>query len=97
MKTVKLYLGLLGLVWTVGFISYSAFAADEKSNAKPNRKVVVDPNTQSLDFTGLSLEGELKTPGEFYFQNREQERFDDLTKRRLNFHREMLRDSVQSQ
>ena len=62
----------------------------------PNRKVVYTEG-QTVDFEGLSLEGELKAPGEFYFQNRNQERFDSLTKRRLNFHREMLRDSIQSQ
>jgi hypothetical protein len=54
------------------------------------------PENQTIDFEGLSLEGELKAPGEFYFQNRNQERFDSLTKRRLNFRREMLRDSIQS-
>lgn len=62
----------------------------------PNQKIVYAEG-QTVDFEGLSLEGELKTPGEFYFQNRNQERFDSLTKRRLNFHRELLRDSVQSQ
>jgi hypothetical protein len=53
-------------------------------------------SNQSLDFEGLNLEGELKAPGEFYFQNRPQERFDSLTRRRLDFRREMLRDAVQS-
>ena len=61
----------------------------------PNKKVVYAEN-QTLDFEGLSLDGELKAPGEFYFQNRNQERFDSLTKRRVHFRREMLRDSVQS-
>ena len=59
-------------------------------------KKVIYPENQTIDFEGLSLEGELKTPGEFYFQNRNQERFDSLTKRRVNFRREMLRDSIQS-
>ncbi len=54
------------------------------------------PSQQSLDFEGLNLEGELKAPGEFYFQNRPQERFDSLTRRRVDFRREMLRDAVQS-
>jgi hypothetical protein len=61
------------------------------------KKVIqVIPQKQSLDFEGLSLEGELKAPGEFYFQNRNQERFDSLTRRRVDFRREMLRDAVQS-
>lgn len=62
---------------------------------EPKKKIVYMEN-QTLDFEGLSLDGELKAPGEFYFQNRNQERFDSLTKRRVHFRREMLRDSVQS-
>jgi len=62
---------------------------------EPKKKVIYLEN-QSIDFEGLSLEGEMKAPGEFYFQNRNAERFDSLTKRRANFRREMLRDSVQS-
>jgi hypothetical protein len=69
--------------------------AQEPAAKETKRKVIYQEN-QTLDFEGLSLEGELKTPGEFYFQNRNQERFDTLSKRRLNFRREMLRDSVQS-
>ncbi len=70
-----------------------AVPSSGKAAAKP--KVVYEEN-QTIDFEGLSLEGELKTPGEFYFQNRPESRFDNLTKRRVNFRREMLRDSVQS-
>ena len=66
------------------------------SFAEEPKKKVIYPENQTLDFEGLSLEGELKTPGEFYFQGRSQERFDNLTKRRLNFRREVMRDSVQS-
>ncbi len=84
---------LLSSMMTV-VLSGNAFAED--APAKSGKKVVYAEN-QSVDFEGLSLEGELKAPGEFYFQNRNQERFDSLTKRRLNFHREMLRDSIQSQ
>ncbi len=76
----------------------TAFAADANSapaaQAAPKKKMVYE--NQSIDFEGLSLEGELKAPGEFYFQNRNQERFDTLTKKRVNFRREMLRDSIQS-
>jgi hypothetical protein len=76
--------------------------AEEKTSGgnmpaqKEPAKKVIYPENQTIDFEGLSLEGELKTPGEFYFQNRNQERFDSLTKRRVNFRREMLRDSIQS-
>ena len=68
----------------------------KNGSAKKDVKKVVYAENQVVDFEGLSLEGELKAPGEFYFQNRNQERFDSLTKRRLNFRREMMRDCVQS-
>lgn len=92
-------------------VSYSAQAADDatstvdapkaaasvaKNKEPKNTTKTIYPEGQTVDFEGLSLEGELKAPGEFYFQNRNQERFDSLTKRRLNFRREMLRDAVQS-
>jgi hypothetical protein len=70
--------------------------AEKNPSGKQNKTKMVYPENQVLDFEGLSLEGELKAPGEFYFQNRNQERFDSLTKRRVNFRREMLRDSIQS-
>ncbi len=66
-----------------------------RNTTEPNKKIVYLEN-QTLDFEGLSLDGELKAPGEFYYQNRNQERFDSLTKRRVHFRREMLRDTVQS-
>lgn len=81
------------------FALRSGAAESSDSNGVPTKepvKKVIYPENQTIDFEGLSLEGELKTPGEFYFQNRNQERFDSLTKRRVNFRREMLRDSVQS-
>ena len=73
----------------------SAIAKVGPSKTEPKKKIIYIEN-QTLDFEGLSLDGELKAPGEFYFQNRNQERFDSLTKRRVHFRREMLRDSVQS-
>ena len=73
----------------------SGSAAKAASTKKGNVKTIY-PEGQTVDFEGLSIEGELKAPGEFYFQNRNQERFDSLTKRRLNFRREMMRDSIQS-
>jgi hypothetical protein len=88
---------LVVLFLTVG-ASASSFAAPPvaKPTPKGNTTRTVYPENQTIDFEGLSLDGELKAPGEFYFQNRNAERFDTLTKRRLNFRREMLRDSIQS-
>jgi hypothetical protein len=86
---------LAGMV--LGFLGMHAMAQDAvpPTAPEPTQKVIY-PENRTIDFEGLSLEGELKTPGEFYFQNRNQERFDSLTKRRVNFRREMLRDSIQS-
>jgi hypothetical protein len=58
------------------------------------KKRVVYPKKTELDFEGLQIEGELRNPGEFYFQHRDETQFDSLVKRRKNFHREMLRDAV---
>jgi hypothetical protein len=97
MKTMLLILFLMP------FASTSAHADAAPPPPKPSAvgastgtTRTIYPENQTIDFEGLSLEGVLKAPGEFYFQNRNQERFDSLTKRRLNFRREMLRDSIQS-
>ncbi len=55
---------------------------------------VVYPKQTDVDFEGLSITGELRNPGDFYFQRKTDEKFDSLVKRRKNFHREMLRDVV---
>jgi len=57
---------------------------------------VVYPGKTKLDFEGASIEGELRNPGEFYFQHKPDEKQDSLIHRRKNFHREMLRDVVLS-
>ncbi len=84
-------------VWSVFiFLSGTSVMSQENKSVTESKTKVIYPQNPSIDFEGLSLDGELKNPGEFYFQNRAQEGFDPLTKRRSNFHREMLRDSVQS-
>jgi hypothetical protein len=90
MKTMKFSILVMAIA---AFMAMHALAQD--GGGKTEKKKVIYKET-NIDFEGLSLEGELKAPGEFYFQNRNQERFDSLTKRRLNFRREMLRDAVQS-
>lgn len=55
---------------------------------------VVYPKKSKIDLDAISLEGDLKNPGEFYFQYRPEEKMDSLIKRRKNFHKEMLRDAV---
>src|SRR5205823_2878217 len=94
---------LLGIIAIVSFcagLAWSRHARAEDAatpNPAPSKNVrVVYPKRTEIDFEGLELEGELRNPGEFYFQHRKEERFDSLVKRRKNFHREMLRDVVLS-
>lgn len=75
-----------GMIW-------SSRANADETKRKPR---VVYPKNTELDFEGTAIEGELRNPGEFYFQHRKEEKFDSLVKRRKNFHREMLRDMVMS-
>jgi len=100
---------LILTVFLGGFVIESAHAARSRKsversskntskNVTKNKKVrVIYPKKTDLDFEGLKLEGELRNPGEFYFQHRPEEKFDSLVKRRANFHREMLRDVVLTQ
>ena len=79
---------LAGIFFLVGVWWAQTSVADEPR--------VVYPKRTELDFEGTQIEGELRNPGEFYFQRRPEEKFDSLVKRRKNFHREMLRDAVLS-
>lgn len=81
-----------GLMWSM--YGGSAHAAEKSKKGKNVR--VVYPKKTDLDFEGASIEGEIRNPGEFYFQRRPQEKMDSLVSRRKDFHREMLRDSVLS-
>lgn len=74
----------------------SAQAASAKGEGQRKGARIVYPEKTELDFEGLQIEGEMRNPGEFYFQHRQEEKFDSLVKRRKNFHREMLRDAVLS-
>ena len=93
------------ILGTIGVVSFGAglFYAMHASAAEPRAKThstakhapkVVYPKKTDVDFEGLSITGELRNPGDFYFQRKTDEKFDSLVKRRKNFHREMLRDVV---
>lgn len=85
-----------GLSFAAG-LAYSSLAADaSEPSGKGKEPKVIYPKRTDLDFEGLKLQGELRSPGEFYFQHRNEEKFDSLVKRRKNFHQEMLRDAVLS-
>jgi hypothetical protein len=83
----------LTLIAAGAFALGIAWSTPARADDTARRKVVYPKKTE-LDFEGLQIEGELRNPGEFYFQHRDEGKFDSLVKRRKNFHREMLRDAV---
>jgi hypothetical protein len=84
------------IIGIIGLISFGAgvFYSMHADAAEPKKPRVVYPKRQDVDFEGLAITGELRNPGDFYFQRKTDEKFDSLVKRRKNFHREMLRDVV---
>jgi hypothetical protein len=93
------YFLVLGLVAAVAFVAgifWSSQVRAEETPAGAKSPRVIYPKNVELDFEGMHIVGEVKNPGEFYFQRRGEEKFDSLVKRRKNFHREMLRDVVLS-
>ena len=85
------------LAFAAGLIYSSILArADQVAPTSQPTPRVIYPKRTDLDFEGLKLQGEIRSPGEFYFQHRNEEKFDSLVKRRKNFHQEMLRDAVLS-
>ncbi len=87
-----IYVIFIGVV----LLSVPLAKAEDSEDGTPRKPRVIYPKNSTLDFEGINLEGEVKNPGEFYFQRRPEEKFDSLVKRRKNFHREMLRDVVLS-
>lgn len=87
----NMYQTLFTLFFLIYFPNIPQVFSQENEGKKPR---VVYPERTKLDFEGLSIQGELKNPGEFYFQKKEEEKFDFLVKRRMNFHKEMLRDVI---
>ncbi len=73
----------------------SALSPDiQRELAGETKTRVVYPKKTELDLDATQIEGELKNPGEFYFQVKPEDKMDSLVKRRRNFHRQMLRDVV---
>ena len=73
----------------IGFFPSALLAADKSPR-------VIYPKKTELDFEGAAIEGEIRNPGELYFQRRPEEKFDSLVKPRKNFHPEMVRDILQT-
>lgn len=87
----------------IGFVSVSALSwAEEKkvdrepqsemSEAPKSRTKAIYPKKSEIDLDATVIQGELKNPGDFYFQVKPEDKMDSLVKRRKNFHRQMLRD-----
>jgi hypothetical protein len=82
-----------GIAFAAG-LAWSARSVHADEGKKSPR--VVYPKKTDLDFEGTQIEGEVRNPGEFYFQHRNEDKFDSLVKRRKNFHQQMLRDAILS-
>ncbi|NBU20049.1 hypothetical protein EBS43_01350 [bacterium] len=86
---------MMGRIFMIGALFVFAFQmgplvlAKEAGDSKSSRKT-------QLDFEGASIEGEIRSPGEFYFQRKSDEKMNSLVKRRSHFHRQILRDVVLS-
>ncbi len=91
MKKVIILIFFMSAIFGIDTLS----AQDKIQDGDKKVRVVYPKNTR-LQFEGLNIDGELKNPGEFYFQTRKQEKFNSLLSRRKEFHREMLRDVVNS-
>jgi len=98
MIKAAVFIGILSAIGGVAFAAGLAFARSAYAEEMPTRKNprVIYPDKTELDFEGTRIEGEVRNPGEFYFQHRPEEKFDSLVKRRKNFHQQMLRDVVLS-
>lgn len=84
----------LGVAASPGFAASPGTPEDGAAARKSPR--VVYPKKTELDFEGAAIEGEIRNPGELYFQRRSEEKFDSLVKPRKNFHPEMIRDVLQT-
>lgn len=74
--------------------SSSVVVPREHNVVREDGRNVVYKKRNVVDFDDSLIEGEVKNPSEFYFVHRPEEKFGSLVKKRKNFHKEMLRDSV---
>ncbi len=66
----------------------------EHNVVKENGQNVIYKKKNVVDFDDSLIEGEINNPADFYFVHRPSQNFGNLVKKRPNFHKEMLRDSV---
>ena len=89
-----------GVAITLFVITPAVFASSSDPSGKDsnviheNGRTVIYKRHNVVDFDDSLIEGEVKNPSEFYFVHRPEEKFGSLVKKRKNFHKEMLRDTV---
>jgi len=94
---------LLNVIASLAFVAgifwgRSSRAEPPASAAAPEKRAprVIYPEKTELDFEGARIEGEIRNPGELYFQRRQEEKFGSLVQPRRNFRRAILRDLMQT-
>ena len=102
-------LGMVILAALLVFTTSESFAYARKIKSRFRHKVISTPEgnivqedgknvlykkRNVVDFDATLIEGDVKNPSEFYFVHRPEEKFGTLVKKRKNFHKEMLRDTV---
>jgi hypothetical protein len=85
---------LLNVIASLAFVA-GIFLA-RTGEAAPKEPRVIYPEKTELDFEGAKIEGEIRNPGELYFQRRQEEKFGSLVQPRKNFRRAILRDLMQT-
>jgi hypothetical protein len=85
---------LLNVIASLAFVAGIFLARTGEAAQKESR--VIYPEKTELDFEGAKIEGEVRNPGELYFQRRQEEKFGSLVQPRKNFRRAILRDLMQT-
>ena len=89
-------------IWPIGSVAAergkkaAPVHADPKEHnvVREDGRTVIYKKRNVVDFDDSLIEGEVRNPNEFYFVHRPEEKFGTLVKKRPNFHKEMLRDTV---
>jgi hypothetical protein len=68
-------------------------AADKKKSPDPAPATNAQPKSKTYSFTGLDIDGKLKTPQLLYFLNRMKSEFDTTTPERRSFLPELKRST----
>mgnify|MGYP003705648419 CR=1 FL=1 len=91
---------LLNVIASLAFVAGIFWGRSSRAEppAAPAKSAprVIYPEKTELDFEGARIEGEIRNPGELYFQRRQEEKFGSLVQPRRNFRRAILRDLMQT-